>query len=80
MYVGALFFIEYLKYITCTPENVDSKFSTGREVWGPDAIASQAVMLLIITVSSSALVHRVPTLSLSNHPKPLSEMGSQKSN
>ena len=45
VYVGALFFIEYLKYITCTPENADSKFSTGRKVQGPDAIASQAVML-----------------------------------
>lgn len=45
MYVGALFFIEYLKYITCTPECADSKFSTGRKVWGPDTIARQALML-----------------------------------
>lgn len=45
MYVGAQSFIEDLKYITCTPENADSKFSTGRKVWGPDAIASWAVML-----------------------------------
>ena len=45
VYVGAQFFIEYLKYITCTPENADSKFRTGRKVWGPDAIAGQAAML-----------------------------------
>lgn len=61
MYVGAQFFIEYLKYITCTPENADSKSSTGRKVWGPDAIASRAAMLPIITVSFSVLVHRVLT-------------------
>lgn len=46
VYVGAQFFIEYLEYITCTPENAESKFSAGRKVWGPDAIASRAVTLL----------------------------------
>lgn len=34
MYVGAQLFIEYLKYITCFPENDDSKLSTGRKAWG----------------------------------------------
>lgn len=45
VYVGAPFSIECLKCITCTPEYADSKCSTGRKMWGPDAIASQAVML-----------------------------------